>query len=482
MNRHLNRSSGIVLGTLIATAASCSPHKVTHRPAPPVQVPATFSGIGAGAPLPDRWWNDFGDPELTRLVDAMFADNLQLRAAWARLRQGAALARQASSGKWPQIDLQASAGRSENRVNLPSIGQQTFSSNSFQVSVGAGYEVDVWNKVASNAAAARLDVAAGRDEIESLAMSMVAQLTEVWFELVHARAQRTLLNNQLDTNKVYVELTELRFGQGQASALDVYQQQQQVLQIQATLALVEASIAANQQALAVMVGKPPQMWAAGDLAALPELPPPPGTGVPADLLVRRPDVRAAQKRVEAADYRVAAAVADRLPGLRLMGALSLQNANLGDLIATPLYSIIGSVTAPLFDGGRRKAEVDRNRAVVEEQLANFGQVLLSAMLEVEQSLVFERQQRLHIIELVQQVDVSGKALREARERYRQGLIDYLPVITALQAQQRTELALLSAQRQLVSYRIQLYRALGGSWTAELVAPAPLKPTSSKGAP
>ncbi|HUH03773.1 MAG TPA: efflux transporter outer membrane subunit [Kofleriaceae bacterium] len=480
MNRH------ILLGTLIAAATSCSPHKVTHRPAPPVPVPAAFSGDGTGAPLPDRWWRDFGDPELSRLIDAMFADNLQLRAAWARLRQGAALARQASSGKWPQVDLEASAARAENRINLPSIGQQTFSSNSFQISVRAGYEVDVWNKVASNAAAARLDVAAGRDEIEGLAMSMVAQLSEVWFELVHARAQRKLLNDQLDTNKIYVELTELRFGQGQASALDVYQQQQQVLQIQANLALVEGAIAANQQALAVMLGKPPQTSVAGGPDVLPELPAPPGTGVPADLLVRRPDVRAAQKRVEAADYRVAAAVADRLPGLRLMGALSLSNANIGDLIAAPLYSIMASVTAPLFDGGRRKAEVDRNRAVVEEQLANFGQVLLSAMLEVEQSLVFERQQRLHLIELVQQVEVSGKALREARERYRQGLIDYLPVITALQAQQRTELALLGAQRQLISYRIQLYRALGGSWTGELAAPAALTPastpTSSRGAP
>lgn len=469
----------VIIGTVIATAASCSPHKVTHQPAPPVQVPASFTAA-AGAPLPDRWWQDFGDPELTRLIDAMFGQNLQLRAAWARLKQGAAIARQASSGKWPQVNLEASAGRSENRINLPSIGQQTFSSNSFQISLGAAYEVDVWSKVGSTAAAARLDVIAGRDELESLAMTMVAQLSEVWFELAHARAQRKLLNDQLETNKTYVELTELRFAQGQASALDVYQQQQQVLQIQATLALVEASIQANQQALAVLLGQPPQTVVAAGVEVLPVLPPPPGIGVPADLLVRRPDVRAAQKRVEAADYRVAAAVADRLPGLRLQGALSLSNANLGDLIAKPLYSIIGAVTAPLFDGGRRKAEVDRNRAVVEEQLAIFGQVLLSAMLEVEQALVFERQQRLHIAELEQQVEVSGKALREARERYRQGLIDYLPVITALQAQQRTELALLGAARQLISYRIQLYRALGGSWTAELAAPAPLKLAPSRG--
>ncbi len=119
---------------------------------------------------------------------------------------------------------------------------------------------------------------------------------------------------------------------------------------------------------------------------LPELPPVPALGVPADLLERRPDVRAARRRVEAADYRVAVAVADRLPALRLQGALSEQSGSIVDLIATPLYSLLASVTAPLFDHGRRRAEVDRNRAIVEERLADYAQAMLRAMVEVESAL------------------------------------------------------------------------------------------------
>jgi outer membrane protein TolC len=174
--------------------------------------------------------------------------------------------------------------------------------------------------------------------------------------------------------------------------------------------------------------------------------------------------------VEAADYRVAVAVADRLPGLRLSGSTSLQDSNIAEIIATPLWAIIASVTQPIFAGGRLKAEVERNRAVVEERLMQYGQVLLLAMTEVETALVQERQQIDNIAALEEQVEIAEKALREARARYREGLIDYLPVLTSLQALQRVQLSLLQTRRQLLSYRIQLCRALGGTWTARLAPP------------
>ncbi len=461
----------LLSASLALTLAACSPHRVTHNPAPPVPVPDSYGSASTGSPLPEEWWRDFDDAELNRLVELGIRDSLQLRAAWARLRQAQSLARQAASGKWPQLSFSASAARQKNRFQLAEpIGEVTTRTNQFSASVGAAYEVDLWKRIGSQAAGAVLDARAVRDDVESMAISMAAEISEAWFDLVLQRAQRKLLAQQLETNSTYLELVQLRFEQGLASALDVYQQQQQVVATRAQLSLVESAIAALGFRLSALLGKPPRSVRLGARDTLPDLPPIPGTGIPANLLERRPDVRAARRRVEAADYRVAVAVADRLPGLRLSGSTSLQDSNIAELIATPLWSIIASVTQPIFAGGRLEAEVERNRAVVEERLAQYGQVLIVAMTEVETALVQERQQIANIAALEEQVEIAQNALREARARYRQGLIDYLPVLTSLQALQRSELSLLQTRRQLISYRIQLCRALGGTWTSRLAPP------------
>jgi outer membrane protein TolC len=176
---------------------------------------------------------------------------------------------------------------------------------------------------------------------------------------------------------------------------------------------------------------------------------------------------------------VAAAVAERLPGLRLQGAVSLQDSSPLELLAAPLWSLLAAVTAPLFDGGRRSAEVERQRAVVAERLASFGQVLLVAMAEVETALGQERSQEELLRQLAAQVELAGATVREARDRYREGQIEYLPVLSALQAEQQSQLALLQAQRQQLSLRVQLYRALGGSHVRTLQEPELARPAAAR---
>ncbi len=458
----------------LATSASlmllvaCSPHKVTRDPAPPLPVPDSYGAVAnAAAPMPEKWWSDFGSAELDRLVDESLRDNFQIRAAWARVAQARALLEQANSGKYPQLDFSASASRTKNRFNFmeQEITQQF---NQFSASVGAGYEVDIWRKMANTGDGMALDALAFRDDVESIAITLAAEVSEAWFDLVSQRAQHKLVSEQIKTNEIYLELVELRFERGLASALDVYQQKRQLVNTRAQLTLLDTGMKLLRHRLAILVGKPPQNLAVTATDVLPGLPGPvPGTGLPADLLERRPDVRAARRRVEAADYRVAAAVADRLPALRLSGSTSLQAAALGDFIASPLWGIIASVAAPLFDGGRRKAEVERQKAIVQERLMNYGQVLLQAMVEVENALVQEKQQLAYIRDLEESAELARATLREAQARYQQGLIDYLPVLAALQGAQLTELGLVQARRQLLSHRIQLCRALGGTWTGEL---------------
>lgn len=473
--RHSAPSARALLGLGAITAlAACRVHDVDTAPQSPVAVPERYSVETRmdGAP-PETWWGDFNDPGLNQLIEASLTQNLQLRVAWSRVAQARALVDQASSGKWPQLDGSLSASRTKNRFDFGA-DEIIVENTNYAASIQAGYEVDLWRRVDSLESASVQDAAAARDELESIALSMAAQVSETWFDLLAARARRALIETQLEVNETYLELTKLRFEQGLASALEVYQQRQQLVATRAQLALIDASVEVLENALSLLVGQPPGARYAEGRTELPELPPLPGAGVPADLLERRPDVRAARRRVVAADYRLAAAIADRLPALRLSGSLSESADNVGDLFRAPLWSIVGSLTAPLFDGGRRRAEVDRSQAVVDERLYTYAQSLLEAMVEVENALVQERQQVLYLTDLQEQAELAESTLREARARYRQGLVDYLQVLTALQALQQVEVNLLQARRQLISYRIQLFRALGGTWTRELEQPAPLR--------
>jgi NodT family efflux transporter outer membrane factor (OMF) lipoprotein len=453
---------------LAAALLACSPHKVTKNPLPPVPVPDAFGTSTGSNALPEKWWADFNDAALDQLIADTLSGNLQLRAAWARVEQARTLVIQANSGKYPQLELSAGASRQKLRFNFQQ--EITVQSDQLSASLAASYELDLWRRMASQGDAAALDALAMRDDVESIAISLAAEVTEAWFDLIAQRAQKQLITEQLQINETYLELVELRFQKGLAAGLDVYQQRQQVVQTRARLRLIDATIELLEHRLALLTGKAP---AAGPVAApveLPSMPAVPGSGLPADLLARRPDVRAARRRVEAADYRVAIAVADRLPAIRLRGTTGLQSSELADFIASPLWSIAASLTAPIFDAGRRKAEVARTEAVVEERLMSYGQVLLQAMIEVENALAQERQQVEYIKELEESIELAAATLREAQERYRQGLIDYLPVLSSLQAQQQAEITLLMARRQLLSYRVQLCRALGGTWTQTLGAP------------
>jgi outer membrane protein, multidrug efflux system len=460
---------------LSLTVTGCRMHRVTADPPPPITVPGRFAGDAGADPAPDRWWRAFGDPALDALIARALDDNFTLAAAWARLEQGDALVRIAGSFRLPEVTADAAAryGRDATLVLSPppDLAQEkgTRTSTTATGSVGAGYEVDLWGRISSGHAAAGQDALALRDDVETIATTIVAQVTEVWLDLRFQRARQKLLVEQLDVLHKTLELLETRFREGLGTALDVYQQRSLVSSTESLVIGGDSAIVALQGQLAVLLGTTFDAVVAATAAVadtLPEPPPVPAVGVPASLLDRRPDVRAARRRVEAADHRVAVAVADRLPALRLGAEVRTEHSPLAEL-GNPLFALFGSVTAPLFDYGRRKAEVARTRAVVEQRLAEYGEVMVEAMVEVEVALAQERHQHDLIAELLAQDELASNTVREARTRYREGQIDYLPVLSALQAQQQIGLALLQARRQLLSLRVTLYRALGGAWTEEL---------------
>jgi NodT family efflux transporter outer membrane factor (OMF) lipoprotein len=472
----------VLAGILGLCLFSCAPYKANEQRPPPVAVPEDFSQSGHPKTYVDRWWRSFEDPALDGFVDQALSDNLDLLQAWARLEQATALARQAAAGHWPEIAIETGYGKSQSNFSGGDrLGSFSVTAERIPLTIGAAYEVDLWKRIASQKRGAVLDKEATREDTESIAMTLAAQVAEAWFSLVEQGAQKRLLSQQQETGQTFLELTRLRFSQGLASALDVYQQRQQLAATRAEVPLVESRREVFRHQLAVLVGNPPRALRPPARNAMPNLPPLPPTGLPTEILARRPDVRSAHLRLAAADHRVAAAVADRLPALRVGGETGYESRDSGDienLFDNWIWSVFANITWPVFDGGRRKAEVDRNKAVVKEQLSVYGQVVLRALQEVEDALIQERKQAEFLIELERQVQLARDTLREARMRYANGLSDYLPVLAALESLQTVERSQIVAQRQLLSYRVQLYRALGGSWTLELEAPA--EPSQKRG--
>jgi NodT family efflux transporter outer membrane factor (OMF) lipoprotein len=469
---------------LAAGAPACTPYDAL-RPGEvrtgPVPTPAAYGAQPAVPTVhaPDKWWTAFGDRDLDALMERVEHDNLDLRQAWARLEQAQAAAGVASAARLPVGVGRASTqyGRTVQPTaparSGQTLGETVAPSSQNEVSLAASYEIDVWGKAKSQARGARYDVTASRLDVEALAMTLAASVAETWFSLVEARAERALLDEQVRTGETLVKVAEGRFGQGQASAVDVYQAREQLLVTKAELPAAQARVELLEHELAALAGQVPAegKGLSGGRARLPDLPPPPQTGVPSDLLRARPDVESAQQRVAAADQRVAVAVADRFPSFRISLTTGFQASSFAGLIDRFVFSILANMAAPLFDGGRRKAEVKKQKAIVEERLAALGAAFLNALKEVEDAVVSETHARERVLAVVAQADMADKLLAETRVRYGAGLSDYLPVLDATRQQQGAQIALTQARLALVVQRIRLYRALGGAWTRDLAAPA-----------
>ena len=463
----------LVFMVLVILNLSCAVHKAKEDVPPPVSIPERFNEPGREGAATGYWWETFGDPELNNLACRALTQNFDLLQAWDRLEQARALAGQAASSQWPEITFEAGASRSRSLFSGGQLGSFALETDRIPVSLGAAYEVDIWKRIASLKKGALLDMEATRQDLESIAMTLSARTAETWFSFLEEGAQVELLNRQMETNRTFLDLTTLRFSQGLASALDVYQQRQQLASTRAQIPQAESRCEVLRHELAVLVGEPSLMQLDGVQTLLPDLPPFPDTGIPSDLLKKRPDVRVAQLRLAAADHRVAAAVADRFPAVRIGGDTGFESRDFNEienLFDNWIWNVAASLTLPVFDGGRRKAEVERTKAVVQERLHAYGQVVLRALQEVEDALVKERKQEEYLLQLENQVNLAQATLREARMRYVNGLSDFLPVLTALQSLQQLERSRLTAKRLLLSFRVQLYRALGGDWTKELVPP------------
>ena len=446
--------------TLSATSLTGCIHTPNLQPKPLQELPGEFISSNSNENPGDKWWLNFNDKNLDALVEKALEGNQQLLSTWSRLDQAEAMMDAANASWWPTLNAGISGGRSKQSASFPE-------TNIISGSLQASYEIDVWGKLNNQRQAAAMDLAATRDLLESAAMTLAAEVTENWFAWVAQQSQLKLLQSQLETNTTYLELVDVRFSEGLATALDVFNLRQQVEQSRSQLEDAQRIASLLENRLAVLVGQAPGQIQLTSGSELTDLPPLPATGVPAHLLKNRPDVRAAQRRVAAADARIGIALASRFPALKLTGSVGYSATTFTGLFDELIFSVLGSVTQPIFMGGALAAQQTQAEAALQEQLHTFTHSVLQAIAEVENALSNQKHEAKRLKHLQQQRDHAASALGEAKERYIAGLSEFLPVLTALGTLQRVEQSVVLSQKQVRTYRVQLCRALGGSWTQKL---------------
>jgi NodT family efflux transporter outer membrane factor (OMF) lipoprotein len=439
--------TALALGSGLGSGCS-----VRTAPLPPtIEPPPSFSTTG-GASLAERWWTAFDDPELDRLVARALDANLDVESAWQRLRQARAVVAREGAQLYPELD-----GTFDATTREPGPPE-----SELRFGLAASYEVDLWGRIRSSVDAERFRALATLADYQTVALSVSAEVARTWYELVEARSQSTLLAEQVETNETVLRLLRARFGSGQIRAVDILRQKQLVEATRERLIQAETRVEVLENLLAVLLGRAPQEGVDTLVGDLPELPPLPDTGLPAELVQRRPDVRRAFELLQAADRDLAAAISNRYPRLSLSASLSTSDAGADELFDDWMRSLAGNLLAPLFDGGRRRAEVDRNEALRAQRLYEYGQATLVAFREVEDALIQEAKQLERIESLREQVDLASRAYEQLQIEFFNGLADYIDVLTALTEQQQLRRDLIAARRDLLEFRIALYRALAGA--------------------
>ena len=454
----------LLSGALAALLMGCMVHRTAENPEPLVPAGAEYEEVSAAPKaeaVPVEWWRGFEDERLDELIAMALEGNLELRQFAARIEQAEALVRQSGARLFPMLDA---VGDYEARWVRPEGGRTT---REQAASVGGllDWELDVWGRLRSARRAQIYEAVAVKYDLLAARVFLSAAVAETYFEIVEQRRQLRLLGEQIEANETLLDLTRLRFGQGQSSIVDVLQQQEQLAATLSLLPLIEARVEQLEYALDVLLGVAPGGRARLASTEWPALPPLPLYGVPSDLLDQRPDLLASESLVRALDYRVGQAIAARLPQFAIGGSLSA--------VGDPGYSALvsaafASVAGPVFDAGLRKAEVELQKARLREAVAEWSENYLTAVRDVETALMQERKQAEQVERIEEQLEIARRLLRETRNRYAQGLTDYLPVLNAVVTEQNLERELVQNQRALLSFRVALHRALGGqmNWGME----------------
>jgi outer membrane protein, multidrug efflux system len=413
------------------------------------------------------WWELFQDPGLNELESKVNDANQDLKAAFARLQQARAATRIVRADLFPTLNIGASASRGRTSVNSPRFptGAQPLVNN-FDLDADLSYEIDLWGRVRNAVAAAKSSQQASAGDLAALNLAVHAELASDYFALRSADAQQMLLDHTVDDYAKALQLTQNLYIGGAAASADVAQAQAQ-LEVARTQSADTALLRAqSEHAIATLVGESASVFHI-EPAPFPQALEPPlvDNGLPSELLERRPDVAAAERRVAAANSQIGVARAAYFPVFSLSAAAGFDSSRASNWISAPsrLWSVGPSGLLTVFDAGRHKAQNDQARAVYEEVVANYRNSVLVAYQEVEDSLAALSHLRQESISEAAAVDATAKALQQAQYRYKAGLVTYLEVSTTENAALQAQLADVNIQLRRMNATVLLVKALGGGW-------------------
>ena len=413
-----------------------------------------------------QWWQSLDDALLSELVGDALLASPDLRSAQARLREARARRTVAAAGRFPSVIASGNASRSQSSEALGSGDTRNFFSAGFD----ASWELDVFGGVRRSVEAAEADLESAEASLHDTRVSLAA---EVALNYVEVRTRQNLIaiaRANLDTQSETLQLTDWRAQAGLVSSQDVEQARSNREQTRAQIPALEILLAEAEPRLDILLGQPPgglhaRLASAGPLPAVPEQL---AVGIPADALRQRPDVRAAERRLAAETARVGVAEAARYPAFNLSGSIGLEALTLGALgnSGAATSSLFAGITAPVFNAGRLRAQVEIQDAVREQAMVAYEQAVLVALQEVENALVALSRNRERTEALANAAEAVRNAAALARQRYGAGLIDFQSVLDSERSVLALEESLASSRANGVQELIRLYKALGGGWSPQ----------------
>jgi NodT family efflux transporter outer membrane factor (OMF) lipoprotein len=459
-----------VLTVVAFLAGGCASVPSVEHPALDIPLPEnwTIQELPHGQ-LTVTWWEDFGDDGLATAVDLALSQNYDLRAAAARLEQAAATTRVAEGDLQPIVQgIFDGSRRKQNFIGFPIPGGEdqvlsTVSTNT-GISLDVSWEIDLWGRLRNTARAALADLQASSADLRGAQLSIAGQTTKAWFAIAEAQQQVDLSLETVQSFRSAAQQVRDRFEVGIRPALDLRLALLNLSNAEAQLQQRRQQFHGATRQLELLLGQ----YADGVFdtpAKLPQLTPPVPTGVPADLVARRPDLVAAERELTAFLIRADVARTNLLPRLSLTGATGTATDGLRSLIDGDfgVWRLLGNVVAPLWQGGRLRAQVDLAEARVAEALASYANAALTAYAEVETALSAEEffvERERHLTESTLQ---ARAAERLAEERYRAGLETYTTVLDSQRSAVNAEAELITARRIRLENRVNLYLALGGGF-------------------
>jgi len=433
-----------------------------RKPELDISMPASYqhtTTTAATEPLDERWWTVFNDTELNQIVENVLHNNLDIKSAATTILELRSLFRQTRADRLPSVNVQ---GETKRQRIIPGV-----ETDSYNFSFPASFEIDLWGRLARAEEAARAELMQVEENARTIAQTVVAEAITLYLDIESLERRIQITQHSIENYQRNLTFVQRRYEGGLTSILDLRQARRILAQAEASLPTLRQDLGTKQQKLAVLAGhypetKPPRFQPEDYFTRLEPVPP----GLPSELLLQRPDIRAAEAKLRSLNARVGVATASRFPRITLTGSFGYSSGELDKLITSKgkLWNIALGAFQPLFDAGKLKAGQRAAEARYQQGLTAYVKVVLTALSEVENALLIRREQlqkRKRIITFLSEARATQKV---AESRYERGLVDYLTVLDAQQTRFQAEENLVLVDLAILSNRVTLHRAIGGGWT------------------